>query len=68
MFNPDKPSALFIGQRQNVQTHHAVADLIRHCLLTECSIKLEKYHPSPLQLEMARSNYKCRFVHSAQVG
>ena len=39
--NPFKPSVLFVGHRQTVQTQIRVyTDQGLHCLLTECSIKL----------------------------
>ena len=38
--NPYKPSVLFVGRRQTVetQTQNAASDQGRHCLLTESSI------------------------------
>ena len=39
-FNPCKPSVLFVGHRQTVQTQSAASDQDLHCLLTECSVKI----------------------------
>ena len=53
-FNPYKPSVLFVGHRQTVQTQ-----IRRHCLLTVSSIRIrinfdknEKYYLTTLKTEM----------------
>ena len=58
--NSYKPSVLFVGCRQTVQTQTRRSRM--HCLLAKCSIKIwikiKKYHPTCIKKEMDCSNLK----------
>ena len=69
ILNPYKPSILFVGHRQTVQTqdqmqHSAASDQGLHCLLTDCSIKIlikmKNITQSPLMRNGSSNLYKGR--------
>ena len=73
--NPYKPSFLFVGHRQTVQTqirHSAASDQGLHCLLTEYSfkmlIKMNKTTHQPFKRKWTGPIDKSEKFHSAYVG